>query len=51
MDILQNEKSGLINVMIEFDSEKTGSYLQNLTEKYVSLDQVDQLKRIWGSML
>ncbi len=27
LDILQNEKSGLIEIIFEFDAEKTTSYL------------------------
>jgi hypothetical protein len=35
LEIIQNEKAGLITLQFEFDSVGIGSYLQNLAEKYI----------------
>ena len=48
LDILQNEKSGLITVELQFDSSFQGRYLMNLAEKYIPEKYPDSIKKIYN---
>ena len=48
LDILQNEKSGLISVDLQFDSSLQGRYLMNLAEKYIPEAYPDNIKKIYN---
>ena len=50
LDILQNEKSGLIKYEFEFDPESLGGYLQNLGELYTPIEYQDNLKKIYSNL-
>lgn len=48
LDILQNEKSGLITYDITFDSLKMGRYLSNLQEKYIPENYPENFKKVYN---